>query len=190
MTKLAPEWVRTSDPVIRSPARYRWTTAPATTHCTTLPHSTPPYYAVHHTNSQYSALQHSTLPYHTVHHPNIHYTSPNTQYTTITQGYIALPHCTMPYHTVHIPITQYITLTHNTPLYRIVYHHSMQYTAPSTALPHSTPPYHTVHTCPTVQYTAHTVHHPHTTLKHSTPPYYTVHCPTAQYTALLHSAPP
>ena len=30
MTKLAPEWVRISDPVIRSPARYRWTTAPAT----------------------------------------------------------------------------------------------------------------------------------------------------------------
>ena len=29
MTKLAPEWVRTSDPVIRSPERYRWTTAPA-----------------------------------------------------------------------------------------------------------------------------------------------------------------
>ena len=29
MTKLAPKWVRTSDPVIRSPARYRWTTAPA-----------------------------------------------------------------------------------------------------------------------------------------------------------------
>ena len=29
MTKLAPEWVRTSDPVIRSPARYRWTTAPS-----------------------------------------------------------------------------------------------------------------------------------------------------------------
>ena len=29
MTKLAPEWVRTRDPVIRSPARYRWTTAPA-----------------------------------------------------------------------------------------------------------------------------------------------------------------
>ena len=29
MTKLAPEWVRTSDPVFRSPARYRWTTAPA-----------------------------------------------------------------------------------------------------------------------------------------------------------------
>ena len=29
MTKLAPEWVRTSYPVIRSPARYRWTTAPA-----------------------------------------------------------------------------------------------------------------------------------------------------------------
>ena len=29
MTKLAPEWIRTSDPVIRSPARYRWTTAPA-----------------------------------------------------------------------------------------------------------------------------------------------------------------
>ena len=29
MTKLASEWVRTSDPVIRSPARYRWTTAPA-----------------------------------------------------------------------------------------------------------------------------------------------------------------
>ena len=27
MTKLAPEWVRTSDPVIRSPARYCWTTA-------------------------------------------------------------------------------------------------------------------------------------------------------------------
>ena len=32
MTKLAPEWVRTSDPVIRSPARYRWTTAPALGH--------------------------------------------------------------------------------------------------------------------------------------------------------------
>ena len=31
MTKLAPEWVRTSDPVIRSPARYRWTTATADT---------------------------------------------------------------------------------------------------------------------------------------------------------------
>ena len=31
MTKLAPEWVRTSDPVIRSPVRYRWTTAPAHT---------------------------------------------------------------------------------------------------------------------------------------------------------------
>ena len=31
MTKLAPEWVRTRDPVIRSPARYRWTTAPACT---------------------------------------------------------------------------------------------------------------------------------------------------------------
>ena len=29
ITKLAPEWVRTSDPVIRSPARYRWATAPA-----------------------------------------------------------------------------------------------------------------------------------------------------------------
>ena len=29
MTKLAPEWVRTSDPVIRSPVPYRWTTAPA-----------------------------------------------------------------------------------------------------------------------------------------------------------------
>ena len=29
MMKLAPEWVRTSNPVIRSPARYRWTTAPA-----------------------------------------------------------------------------------------------------------------------------------------------------------------
>ena len=29
MTKLAAEWVRTNDPVIRSPARYRWTTAPA-----------------------------------------------------------------------------------------------------------------------------------------------------------------
>ena len=29
MSKLAPEWVRTNDPVIRSPARYRWTTAPA-----------------------------------------------------------------------------------------------------------------------------------------------------------------
>ena len=29
MTKLAPEWVRTNDPVIRSPARYRWATAPA-----------------------------------------------------------------------------------------------------------------------------------------------------------------
>ena len=28
MTKLAPEWVRTSDPVIRSPARYCWTTVP------------------------------------------------------------------------------------------------------------------------------------------------------------------
>ena len=27
MTKLAPECVRTSDPVIRSPARYRWTKA-------------------------------------------------------------------------------------------------------------------------------------------------------------------
>ena len=30
MTKLAPERVRISDPVIRSPARYRWTTATAT----------------------------------------------------------------------------------------------------------------------------------------------------------------
>ena len=29
MTKVAPECVRTSDPVIRSPVRYRWTTAPA-----------------------------------------------------------------------------------------------------------------------------------------------------------------
>ena len=29
MTKLSPEWIRTSDTVIRSPARYRWTTAPA-----------------------------------------------------------------------------------------------------------------------------------------------------------------
>ena len=29
MTKLAPEWVRTNDPVIRRSARYRWTTAPA-----------------------------------------------------------------------------------------------------------------------------------------------------------------
>ena len=29
MMRLAPEWVRTSDPVIRSPARYRWTTAHA-----------------------------------------------------------------------------------------------------------------------------------------------------------------
>ena len=32
MTKLAPERVRTSDPVIRSPARYRWTTAPGSHH--------------------------------------------------------------------------------------------------------------------------------------------------------------
>ena len=29
MTKLTPEWIRTSNPVIRSPACYRWTTAPA-----------------------------------------------------------------------------------------------------------------------------------------------------------------
>ena len=29
MTKLSPEWVQTSDPVIRSSARNRWTTAPA-----------------------------------------------------------------------------------------------------------------------------------------------------------------
>ena len=29
MMKHAPEWVRTSNPVIRSPAHYRWTTAPA-----------------------------------------------------------------------------------------------------------------------------------------------------------------
>ena len=29
ITKLAPDWVRTSDPVIRWSARYRWTTAPA-----------------------------------------------------------------------------------------------------------------------------------------------------------------
>ena len=29
MTKLAHEWVQTNDPVIRSPARYRWTMAPA-----------------------------------------------------------------------------------------------------------------------------------------------------------------
>ena len=29
MKLIPPEWVRTSDPVIRSPARYRWTTAPA-----------------------------------------------------------------------------------------------------------------------------------------------------------------
>ena len=29
MTKLAPEWVRPRDPVIRSPVRYRWTTTPA-----------------------------------------------------------------------------------------------------------------------------------------------------------------
>ena len=32
MTKLPPERVRTSDPVIRSPARYRWTTAPGSHH--------------------------------------------------------------------------------------------------------------------------------------------------------------
>ena len=32
MTKLAPEWVRTSDSVIRSPARYHWTTALANIH--------------------------------------------------------------------------------------------------------------------------------------------------------------
>ena len=30
MTKLAPEWVRTSDPVIRSPARYQGLRRPAT----------------------------------------------------------------------------------------------------------------------------------------------------------------
>ena len=29
LMKHAPEWVRTSNPVIRSPARYRWITAPA-----------------------------------------------------------------------------------------------------------------------------------------------------------------
>ena len=29
MMKHAPEWVQTSDPVIRSPAHYLWTTAPA-----------------------------------------------------------------------------------------------------------------------------------------------------------------
>ena len=29
MMKLGPEWFRTSDPVIRRPERYRWTTAPA-----------------------------------------------------------------------------------------------------------------------------------------------------------------
>ena len=38
MTKFAPEWVRTSDPVIRSPVRYRWTTAPADGHCDNLIH--------------------------------------------------------------------------------------------------------------------------------------------------------
>ena len=36
MTKLAAEWVGTSDPVIRSPARYRWTTAPASYECRTF----------------------------------------------------------------------------------------------------------------------------------------------------------
>ena len=35
MTKLAHEWVGTSDPVIRSLARYRWTTAP-TPHINTI----------------------------------------------------------------------------------------------------------------------------------------------------------
>ena len=37
MTKLAPEWVRNCDPVIRSPARYRWTTAPAKQRHRTIP---------------------------------------------------------------------------------------------------------------------------------------------------------
>ena len=32
MTKLAPVRVRTNDPVIRSPAHYRWTTAPGSHH--------------------------------------------------------------------------------------------------------------------------------------------------------------
>ena len=37
MTKLVPKWVRTSDPVIRSPSRYRWTTAPSyLSLCTTI----------------------------------------------------------------------------------------------------------------------------------------------------------
>ena len=43
MTKLAPEWVRTIDPVIRSPARYRWTTAPTLLYIGTLPWRMPTY---------------------------------------------------------------------------------------------------------------------------------------------------
>ena len=42
MTKLAPEWVRTSDPVIRSPARYRWTMAPASTNSVSDPENIEP----------------------------------------------------------------------------------------------------------------------------------------------------
>ena len=40
MMKHAPEWVRTCDPVIRSPVRYRYTTAPAHTNKETRSRST------------------------------------------------------------------------------------------------------------------------------------------------------
>ena len=43
MTKLSPEWVRTSDPVIRSPARYSWTTAPAQWRWKRVPQFDPGY---------------------------------------------------------------------------------------------------------------------------------------------------
>ena len=52
MTKLAPEWVRTSDPVIRSPARYRWTTAPAKRNAWTAEESSEGVYNLPFTASQ------------------------------------------------------------------------------------------------------------------------------------------
>ena len=68
MMKLAPEWVQsqTNDPVIRSPSRYRWTTAPASIYMNVLEGGgggdTMAYLSLRHVNKPPDKLNKSLSP--------------------------------------------------------------------------------------------------------------------------------
>ena len=84
MTKLAPEWVRTSDPVIKSPARYRCTT----THLRDIPRKR----ALFTSDGPDSTTSGSDIPEgHSDRHPEVEYSERLTSAKRQDEGVIVLP---------------------------------------------------------------------------------------------------